>query len=94
MKKGYCTLYSDMHDEIAWRDEDGNPIIYRTKKLAQEEIADDAREYKRQVKEGERSKEEVPEKDTIAWAIQLNETQWQIQNLDREDLFIWDITKL
>lgn len=89
-KEGYVTIMSELTDTIAWKDEEGAPVFYRSKTAAKREIADDMREYKRQVKEGERGKDEIPDPDEIGYGIQISEDLFQIQDIDRNDLFVWD----
>ena len=87
MKQGYCTIYSDLDNEVAWRLDDGSPVLYNSIQEAKEEIDDDMSTYEGQT-------EGVPARDDIAIAVQLDENRWQIKDLSHRNLFIWDITKL
>ena len=50
---------------IVYRDGEGRPTTYATREEAQRELDEDQQEFARQVAEGERDEDEMPEPDEI-----------------------------
>lgn len=87
-REGYCTILGDSPNEIAWRNHAGHPILHNSKQEVIDEIEHDHHIMCIEVEEGFRYEDDIPEKDEIAWAVNIDEMSWQIQDLNKQNLFI------
>jgi len=75
--EGYVTVQGIAHHEdIAWREEDGHPIFFRTREEAQKECDID---YEERLKTDADATGD--DKDWVSWAIQISNKEYEIYDL-------------
>ena len=66
MSTAYIALSRDMNgDPVVYRDEDGKPVTHATREEAQASADEDVAEWARQVADGDRDADDVPDADEV-----------------------------